>query len=112
MSIDDLLNVASGRVWSGIEAKENGLVDVLGGFDDAVTIAANSAGLEEGDYMKVYYPEKKPFFTQLLEGMGSSAKVLHKKYTYGEMANYVDELEYMMENKGLQTRMPFDLEIK
>jgi protease-4 len=112
MSIDELLNVASGRVWSGIEAKENGLVDVLGGFDDAVSIAANSAGLTEGDYMKVYYPEKKPFFQQLLNEMGSSAKVLHKKYTYGEMANYVEELEYVMENKGLQTRMPFDLEIK
>jgi len=112
MSIDELLNVASGRVWSGIEAKENGLVDVLGGFDDAVNIAANSAGLEEGDYMRVYYPEKKPFFQQLLNEMGSSVKVLHKKYTYGEMANYVEELEYVMENKGLQTRMPFDLEIK
>ncbi|HET8858733.1 signal peptide peptidase SppA [Marivirga sp.] len=112
MSIEELLAVASGRVWSGIEAKEKGLVDVLGGFDDAINIAANSAGLAEGDFMKVYYPEKKPFFTQLLEDMGTSAKILHKKYTYGEMAHYVDELEYVMENKGLQTRMPFDLEIK
>jgi len=112
MEIDDLLAVASGRVWSGIEAKDNGLVDVLGGFDEAVNIAAQSAGLEEGNYMKVYYPEKKPFFQQLLEEMGTSAKLLHKKYTYGEMAQYIDELEYVMENKGLQTRMPFDLEIK
>lgn len=112
MLIDDLLAVASGRVWTGLEAKEHGLVDVLGGFEDAVKIAANSAGLEEGNYMKVYYPEKKPFFQQLLSDMSASAKVLHKKYTYGEMANYVDELEYVMENKGLQTRMPFDLEIK
>lgn len=112
MPIDELLNVASGRVWSGIEAKDKGLVDVLGGFNDAVNIAANSAGLKEGEYMKVYYPEKKPFFQQLLNEMGASAKMLHNKYTYGEMANYVDELEYVMENKGLQTRMPFDLEIK
>ncbi|WMN07114.1 signal peptide peptidase SppA [Marivirga arenosa] len=112
MDIDDLLAVASGRVWSGIEAKDKGLVDVLGGFDEAVNIAAQSAGLEEGDYMKVYYPEKKPFIQQLLEEMGTSAKLLHKKYTYGEMAQYVEELEYVMENKGLQTRMPFDLEIK
>jgi protease-4 len=112
MAIENLLNVASGRVWSGIEAKENGLVDVLGGFQEAVNIAANSAGLEEGNYMTVYYPEKKPFFTQFLEGMGSSAQTLYKKYTYGEMAHYVENFEYVMENKGLQTRMPFDLEIK
>ena len=88
------------------------MVDVLGGFNDAVNIAAQSAGLEEGDFMKVYYPEKQPFIQQLLQEMGSSAKVLHKKYTYGEMAHYLEELEYVMENKGLQTRMPFDLEIK
>jgi len=112
MPIDELLAVASGRVWSGIEAKEKGLVDVLGGYDDAVNIAANAAGLEKGNYMKMYYPEKKPFIQQLLEEMGSSAQILHKKYTYGEMAHYVEELEYVMENKGLQTRMPFDLEIK
>jgi len=52
-------------------------------------------------------PEKKPFFQQLLNEMGASAKMLHNKYTYGEMVNYVDELEYVMENKGLQTRMPY-----
>ena len=112
MAIENLLNVASGRVWSGIEAKENGLVDVLGGFQEAINIAANSAGLEEGNYMTVYYPEKKPFFTQFLESMGSSVQTLYKKYTYGEMAHYIEDFEYVMENKGLQTRMPFDLEIK
>ena len=112
MQIDDLLAVASGRVWSGIEAKDNGLVDVLGGFDDAVALAAKAAGLEEGDYMKVYRPEIKPFFTQLMEELGTTAKTIHHKYLYGEISPYVDDFKYIMENKGMQARMPFDLEIK
>ncbi len=112
MSIDALLEVASGRVWSGIEAKDKGLVDVLGSFDDAVAIAAQSAGLEEGKYMEVYYPQVKPFFEQLMEDLGSSAKVISNKFMFGEASPYVKDLKYIMENKGLQTRMPYDLEIK
>src|SRR5690606_40231455 len=42
MSLDDLKAVASGRVWSGVEAKQRGLVDVFGTLDDAVAIAAQA----------------------------------------------------------------------
>ncbi len=112
MPVESLLEVASGRVWSGIEAKERGLVDVLGSYDDAVKIAAKSAGLEEGDYMRVYYPEKKPFFQKIMEELGSTANAFYQRAMYGEASPYINELKYVMENKGLQTRMPFDLEIK
>src|SRR5690606_31371243 len=40
MDTTEVLKIAAGRVWTGIHAKENGLVDVLGGFEDAVAIAA------------------------------------------------------------------------
>jgi len=42
--------VGQGQVWTGVDALENGLVDQLGGLDDAVSIAAELAGLEEGDF--------------------------------------------------------------
>jgi len=112
MSHEALLEVASGRVWSGIEAKEKGLVDVLGNMDKAVEIAANAAGLEEDDYMRVYYPEKLPFIQQLAKSLEGNAKVLIDSYTLGEMAPYMKDFKEVMENRGLQTRMPFDLEIK
>jgi protease IV len=38
------MKIASGRVWSGNQALANGLVDALGGMDDAVKIAADKAG--------------------------------------------------------------------
>ena len=47
MSLNELKKVASGRVWSGSEARQNGLVDVLGSFDDAVAIAAQKVNLKK-----------------------------------------------------------------
>ena len=43
-------SIAQGQVWTGNDAFENGLVDQLGDFDDAVVAAAELAGLEEGTY--------------------------------------------------------------
>ena len=53
MSSQDVLNVAAGRVWSGIQAKERGLVDQTGTLQDAIDAAARIAGLG-GDYRAVY----------------------------------------------------------
>lgn len=64
--------VARGRVWSGAQAHDRGLVDELGGLEDALADAARRAELEEGDY-RVRYVEKAPSaFAQFLEGMSSS----------------------------------------
>ncbi len=50
--------VAQGRVWTGAQAKERGLVDRLGGFGDALAAAAKRAGLAEGH--RVVYLEREP----------------------------------------------------
>jgi protease-4 len=50
--------VAQGRVWTGAQAKERGLVDGLGGIDDAVKSAARRAGL--GETYRVEYVEHEP----------------------------------------------------
>ncbi len=47
---DQIDSIAQGRVWAGVDAKRLGLVDHLGGFDDAVDAAAARAKLEAGDY--------------------------------------------------------------
>lgn len=64
--------IARGRVWSGAQARDRGLVDELGGLRDALAEAARRADLEEGDY-RVRYVEKEPSaFAQFLEGMSST----------------------------------------
>jgi protease-4 len=50
MNKDDVDKVAQGQVWTGTEALEFGLVDELGTFEDAIQLAAETAGLEEGNY--------------------------------------------------------------
>lgn len=59
--------LAHGRIWSGTDALDNGLIDELGGLDVAVRLAAERAGLGPDPQLAVY-PEPKDFLQQLLEG--------------------------------------------
>lgn len=110
MSIEDLKAVASGRVWTGVQAKENGLVDVLGSFEDAIQIAADKANISD-DYKVRYYPERKPFFEKLMEDFGAQAKTEMIKNEVGELYPYIKSIEKLKNLRGVQARMPFEMEI-
>jgi len=75
MSFTQAEKLAHGRVWSGRQAVENGLVDELGGLDRAVEIAKELAGLSKEEKVKlVHYPKKRGLFEILLgKGGGTSA---------------------------------------
>ena len=65
---DDIHQIAQGRVWMGSQAEANGLVDELGGFDRAIEMAKEAAGLEPSDKVKlVTYPTPKKFIDVLLD---------------------------------------------
>lgn len=68
-SRDAVHQIAQGRVWSGVDAREIGLVDTLGGLEAAIQIAAQKASLQE--YVVVSFPEAKPFFQKWLKNMES-----------------------------------------
>lgn len=63
MTVEDVDKIAQGRVWVGEKAKELGLVDHLGTFEDAVGAAARAAGVED-DYQTVFYKEQPDQWTQ------------------------------------------------
>jgi protease-4 len=68
MSYEDVDAVAQGRVWSGTEALENGLVDRVGGLDVALTVAKEKAKIPATQEVHlVVLPEKKGFLETLLE---------------------------------------------
>ena len=50
MEKSEVDDIGQGRVWTGVDALDNGLVDALGGLEDAVAAAAELAGLDEGSY--------------------------------------------------------------
>lgn len=110
MTVEALKEVAGGRVWTGVQAKERGLVDVLGNFEDAVSIAAQKAGIED-DYKLRYFPKQKPFFEKLMEDFGGQVKSEFVKQEVGEFYPYLKELQKVKNLKGVQARMPFEMEI-
>jgi protease-4 len=108
---DEIRKVASGRVWSGTQAKDHKLVDVLGGFNDAVAIAADKAGLGD-DYKIRYYPKQKPFFEQIVSQLEENAKVDAMRSELGDMYPWFEKFKKIQTYQGTQARLPFELTIQ
>src|SRR5271157_4976720 len=68
---EKVLEIAKGRIWSGQDAKNLGLVDELGGYDTALKLVKKAAGVPEGDDVKiVVYPRPKTFYQSVIERRG------------------------------------------
>ena len=107
-------SLAQGRVWSGAEAKELGLVDELGGLEDAIEAAAVLANLDSYSIRK--YPKYKTSFERFMEDFGGTS-ILNKeqiirKEIGDEIYGLYREVKSVMEQKGIQARLPFTLTIK
>jgi protease-4 len=65
---DKVLEIAKGRIWSGQDAKNLGLIDELGGYDTALKLAKRAAGIPETEEVKiVVYPKPKSFFASVIQ---------------------------------------------
>lgn len=111
MTQDDVKQVASGRVWTGTQAKERKLVDVLGNYNDAIEIAAKAAGVAN-DYKVRLYPRQKPFFEEFMEGIEENSRVSAIKEELGSNYIYYQYWQEVKTLNGVQARMPFDLNIQ
>jgi protease IV len=111
MSRDQVIEVAGGRVWSGTKAKQNGLVDVLGSYEDAIKIAASKAGVED-DYRIVWYPEQKPFLEKLLSELSKDVQSMYNKLTLGYSYEFLKQVENLKKLEGIMAILPFEMEIK
>jgi protease-4 len=117
ISISRVHQYARGRVWTGSDAKKIGLVDELGGLNDAIAYAAKKAKIEK--IIPRYWPEKKlepmeEILSQLEDLKETSASFNEKNNTTKIPANiqkYYAELLKLETMQGIQMRMPFTLEI-
>ena len=103
--------IAEGRVWTGEAAKELGLVDELGGIDKALDIAIAKARV--GGYTIVSYPEKKDVLSSLLDTKPTNyveSQLLKSKL--GEYYRQFGLLTNLKEQSMIQSRVPFELNIK
>ncbi|MGK0366515.1 MAG: protease-4 [Saprospiraceae bacterium] len=112
-SLDAVNEIAQGRVWTGTKALEIGLIDRFGGLQDAIGAAASMAGLDE--YRTSEYPKQKEPLVKLIEELtGDKANISEKvvKAELGEYYQYYNQLKTWKEMKGVQAKMPFNIEIR
>jgi protease IV len=112
MPIANLKALAGGRVWTGEQAKQNGLVDVLGGLEDAIAIAAKKAKLKEGNYRVKYTPQAKSDFQKLMDNLTNDSEDAHLKAYLGDYAPYAKEIKNLQKMDKLQARLPYVISIK
>ena len=105
-------SIGQGRVWAGADAIELGLVDQLGDLEDAIAFAAEKANLGN-DYKVVDLPKEKSFFARIMESKKSNDEIdAVLKQKLGVYYDYLQGLENLQKNTGIQARMPFDLVIE
>ena len=111
MTQEQIDAIGQGRVWTGAMALERGLVDVLGGLDDAIDIAVKKAGVE--GYTLKSYPEQEGGIFSMFSDMkdntihqqvlkGDAAKIFNDVYTISQ----IDKMD------RVQARMPYNIIIK
>ena len=98
-------SIAQGRVWSGSDAIELGLVDELGGIEKAIAYAAEKAGLES--YSIKEFPKQEDMFESLLktEKQEYYTKTILKN-KLGDKVQYLEALERLNQTEGVQALMP------
>ncbi len=112
MPKDAVHEVAQGRVWSGLDALDNGLVDVIGDLDDAIAIAAEMADIE--DYGIRQYPTiEEDFFTELITQVNAQASLIKVQPLSRVEKQVMDQykmLKQVMQYQEPQYLMPYYVE--
>jgi protease IV len=106
MTVEAVDKIGKGRVWSGVQAKEIGLVDELGGLDRAIEIAKQLSNIPAGESVHIVrYPEEKSFFEQFLQRQKDNN--MSESQSLESMINHI-----LSQMDPVQARMPYELHIR
>lgn len=109
MTKSNVHEVAQGRVWTGRDALDAGLVDNIGGLQDAIDEAAKLAGLEK--YEVKEYPEKKNPFNEFVEAWQTKVEFNQLKKSLGPLNAYFKVFKELQKARGVQARLPYFIKI-
>ena len=104
--------IGQGRVWTGYDAKLNGLIDTYGGIEKAIEIAVLLAKIE--DYRIISLPKKKDPFTELAIKLGEEtniSKIIFEKLGLNK-TEVIDPINMILQQDKIQARIPFIIELK
>ena len=122
-NVEEVHTIAQGRVWTGTQAKQNGLIDEFGGLEKAIEIAKELAGLPaDKDVRRIAYPEPRSFldnyfgsddttFTETEEYKAKKALADSLPEDVRRAFRYAELLDRMQKGEAM-TMMPFELQIK
>jgi protease-4 len=119
---EDVNTIAQGRVWTGTQAKANGLIDEFGGLEKAIDVAKGLANLPaDKDVKRVVLPAPRPFFERIFgdnEETQTSAEIKAQEALAASLPENVRRMfRYaslfdQMKNGEAMLMMPYELEIK
>ncbi len=102
-------SVGQGRVWTGSQALELGLVDKIGNTKSAIQAAASKAGLKS--YKVAEYPAKDESFLSILSGSKDQIRAWLFAEEFGDFKQYILDVKKTLQQSGVQARMPYSIEI-
>ena len=115
LKVEDVDAIGQGRVWSGTDAIRLGLVDELGGIDDAIFYAAEKAGIEKEEIKTLSLPSyKEDEFMAIIELLDENEATIQTNQTkvYNQIKAQLDFLNNYKSADRIQARLPFELIIK
>jgi protease-4 len=109
--------VAQGRVWSGRDAKDVGLVDTIGTLQDAIAMAGSAAGMGDGPYRTRILPRPKTFFERLNEQFSAQATKLWQSMAATSLERKLWRHRRVLDrltgrNGSVQARLPVRIRIE
>lgn len=108
LPIEKVLDIAGGRVWTGVQAQQIGLVDTLGGLNDAIALAAEKADLKAFRVYEVV--EAGDAFMKMFSGLGAK---IRSAVLRGEMGSEVymqyNQAKSVLSQRGVMARMPYQI---
>lgn len=102
-------SIGQGRVWSGTEALSIGLVDKIGGLNDAIEEAAKLAKITS--YRTVPYPSQKSIFESFFGNVTDDIQTSILKKELGPEYKIYEQIKKVSQLKGVQARMPFEFSV-
>ncbi|MDP4265970.1 MAG: signal peptide peptidase SppA [Bacteroidota bacterium] len=103
-------SIGQGRVWSGVDALHIGLVDKIGGLNDAVKLAAELAKLKK--YKIVELPKQEEPFSLLMKYLSGEAETYLIKYELGDNYRFYNDVKSVLHMSGAQARLPYYITIE
>jgi protease-4 len=103
-------SIGQGRVWSGTSAKGIGLIDEIGGLEDAIKGAAELAGTDKYSIREL--PVAEDPYTKLLSGLSGEIRMRILEKEMGVYARYYNEIRELASLSGIQARFPYFIEIR